>query len=141
MARNQLRFEGLDQLLAELRALPADLTAEARNEVLGTANGAAAAIKRDYPVDSGNLRDGLQVLQGAAGPFGVSAAVKNTAFHAYIFENGSQIRRDAQGRNRGAMPPGRVFIPQIIRARRVMYERLKAIVARKGLVVSGDAGG
>jgi hypothetical protein len=139
MARNQLRFEGLDQLLAELRALPADLTAEARHEVIGAANGAAASVKAAYPVDEGRLRDGVQVLQDAPGPFGEGAVVKNTAPHAYLFEHGTQARRNARGQNRGAMPPGRVFIPRIMRARQLMYERLKAIVARKGLSVSGDA--
>jgi len=38
------------------------------------------------------------------------------------------------------MPPGRVFIPTMIKIRRRMYDDLKAMLARAGLKVTGDAG-
>ena len=135
---SRLELIGLDDLRAALRRLPAELTTEATREMVGAANGAAADIKRAYPVHEGKLRDGIQVEQ-VSGQFSGGAIVKNTAPHAFIFENGTQVRRNARGQNRGAMPPGRVFVPRAIRHRRLMYERLKDLITRKGFQVTGDA--
>ena len=137
MSNNRLRFDGLSELREALRNLPGDLTGEARNEVEGAANGAAADIKRSYPVRTGNLRDGLTVTHFDQGMFSTGALVKNTAKHAFIYEYGTQARHNAIGANRGSMPPGHVFVPAVIRARRLMYERLKSMLVRHGLVVSG----
>jgi len=135
---SRLVFDGLAELREQLRNLPSDLTAEATHEVEGAANGAAAEIKRAYPVRTGNLRDGVIVTHVNQGKYAAGALVKNTSKHAFIFENGTQTRHNDLGANRGAMPPGNVFIPAAIRARRLMYEKLKAIVARAGFTVSGD---
>lgn len=139
MSHNTLTFQGLDELRAALRALPDDLTGEAGHIVEGAANGAAVDIKTAYPSRTGNLRDGVTVTQVAAGKYAAGAVVKNTAKHAYIFENGTQARHTAIGANRGSMPAGHVFIPTIIRERRKMYDALKDVLVRHGLIVSGDA--
>ena len=139
MARNQLTFTGLEELKAALRALPAELTAEASHIIEGAANAVAYDIKAAYPVYTGNLRDHLTVTHQARGRFGAAALVQNTAKHAWIFENGTQARHTQFGANRGAMPPGRVFIPRMIKARRAMYERLKDLLVRHGLRVTGEA--
>jgi hypothetical protein len=136
---NRLVFDGLSELREQLRNLPSELTGEAANIVLGAANGAAAEIKGAYPVRTGRLRDGLVVTRADKGKFSAGAIVKNTAKHAAIFENGTQARHNSLGANRGSMPPGHVFVPRMIRARRRMYERLSDLLRRKGLVVSGDA--
>lgn len=137
---SSLKFEGLDELRKQLQNLPGELTSEASNEVQGAANGAASEMKRSYPVHEGKLRDGVSVQPVNAGRFGAGVIVKNTAKHAVIFENGTQVRQNRAGANRGAMPPGHVFVPAAIRARRLMYERLKAMVARAGFRVTSDAG-
>lgn len=137
---NTLRFDGLAELREELRNLPADLTGEAGHIVEAAANGAAATIKREYPVRTGNLRDHLTVtITSGSGQYSVRGVVQNTAKHAWLFENGSQARHTDIGANRGSMPPGHVFIPNIIRERRRMYDDLKDLLTRHGLVVSGDA--
>jgi hypothetical protein len=73
------------------------------------------------------------------GRFSAGAIVKNTAKHAWIFENGTQARHNDLGANRGSMPPGHVFIPAVIKRRRIMYQQLRALLERHGLKVSGDA--
>jgi hypothetical protein len=77
--------------------------------------------------------------------FGAYAIVKNRAKHASIFENGSEVRqvlRKPSGRagnfglSRGRMPPGRVFVPIIIRKRNAMNERLKILLRDNGFQVT-----
>jgi hypothetical protein len=132
------QFEGLEELKAALRTLPDELTAEAQAIVELTANQAAAEIQAAYPARTGNLKDRVFVTHFDNGRFRAGAIVKNTAKHAYIFENGTQARHTAIGANRGSMPPGHVFIPRMIRARRRMWEGLRSLLERAGLVVSSD---
>jgi len=132
-------WNGLAELREALRNLPADLTAEASHVVEGAANAAAADIKAGYPVRTGNLRDHVFVSHRDKGRFSAGAVVKNTAKHANIFEVGTQARHNSLGANRGSMPPGHVFVPAVIKRRRIMYEQLKALLERHGLKVSGDA--
>jgi hypothetical protein len=138
VSHNRLRFDGLEELKAALRSLPADLTGEGGHIVEAETNAAEGQIKRGYPVRTGHLRDGVSSEIKTTG-FSVSGIVKNTARHAYIFENGTQARHNEIGANRGSMPPGHVFIPTVIERRRVMYAELKDLLVRHGLKVSGDA--
>jgi hypothetical protein len=140
-----LQWSGLEELRAELRRLPEELTGEASNIVEGAANAAAADAKQGYGKHrvTGHLQDGVIVTHFDKGRFSAGAIVKNTAKHAWIFENGTQARHyiTVNGKRHvtGAMPAFRVFIPAMQRRRRSMYQRLKDLLVRKGLSVSGDA--
>ncbi len=125
MSNNRFVFDGLEEFRAQLRALPAELAAEAE-------------IDAAYPERAGALRKGLTVKHETSA-FGATAIVRNTAPHAEEFENGTQARHTALGANRGAMPPGHVFVPIITRHRRAMYQALGAMLTRVGFVVSGSA--
>lgn len=140
MSNNRLVFDGLADLKAALRNLPAELTGEASNLVTATANAAAVEIRSGYAkhTRSGRLQGGVIVTRVNQGKYAAGAIVKNTAPHAVIFENGTQARHTALGANRGSMPPGRVFVPVVMRKRREMYQALKALLERKGLLVSGQ---
>jgi hypothetical protein len=135
----RIQLSGFDELKAALRRLPDDLTAEAGHITEAAANAAAVDIRRAYPVRTGNLRNHVTVTHFEKGRFSAGAIVKNTATHAWIFENGTQARHTDLGSNRGSMPPGHVFVPIAIRERRRMYDRLKDLLARRGLVVDGNA--
>jgi hypothetical protein len=37
------------------------------------------------------------------------------------------------------MPPGKIFVPVVVRKRRAMYERLKELLVRHGAKVNGNA--
>lgn len=138
-SNNRIRFDGLDELKAALRKLPERLTAVATEIVEATARETKAEVSAAYPTGpTGNLKR-LVVISRWNGRYVTGAVVKNNAPHAYIFEHGTQVRKTSLGQNRGRMPPGRVFIPIVVRKRREMLERLKAMVEREGLMVSGDA--
>jgi hypothetical protein len=134
-----VKWSGLDELIADLRHLPADLALEASGIVVSAGNDAAQAIRDAYPERTGDLKNHVIVVPIDLGSFGAGVAVKNTSKLAYIFENGTQARHTSIGANRGSMPPGHVFVPRIIRYRRAMYDALKDLLVRHGLRVSGDA--
>lgn len=136
---SSIQWTGLEELKAQLRTLPSDLTAEASGIVNGAGNSAKQEIEGAYPERTGDLRNHVSLSTQSLGQFGAGVVVKNTSKHASIFENGTQARHTAIGANRGSMPPGRVFIPIASRWRRQMYEQFKAMLVRHGLTVSGDA--
>lgn len=134
---NTLRLDGVAELMADLRKLPVKLRDEASTIVFANADAAAMEIRAEYPVRSGKLAGGVSV-QHRTGPFWTRAIVRNLAKLAFIFENGTQARHTELGANRGAMPPGHVFVPTIIRRRRAMYEDLSDLVESNGLKVTGQ---
>lgn len=142
MSSNRLVLEGFAELREALRKLPAELKVEAQHIVEGAANGAAAQVKGNYARGkTGNLIDGVYVRHSEGSTFGAGAIVVSKAKHAWLYENGTQVRHTQTGANRGVMPaapPGRAFIPVMIRERRRMYEQLKGVLERNGLVVTGD---
>jgi hypothetical protein len=133
----QFRWDGLQELQQALKALPAELTTEGRRIVAGHANGTAVAIRAAYPWHSGNLRQHVSLTLTNEGPFGINATIKQTARHAWIFENGTQARYTKKGSPRGRMPAGKVFVPAMMRARARLYTELAALLARHGMQVTG----
>jgi hypothetical protein len=140
VANNRLELVGLEELRAALRALPAELAAEAGGIVDHAGELAKAEIIQRYPRRTGNLRDHVTIRTVNAGQFGAAVQVRSSAKHAHIYEIGTQARHNKLGANRGSMPPGNVFVPVVVRQRRQMMEQLKALLVRNGLVVTGDAG-
>lgn len=149
MANNRLVFDGLAELKAELRNLPSELTGEASHIVEGAANGAASDVSAEYAKHrvSGDLVRGVRVTHFDGGQFSAGAIVKSSAPHAWLFDNGSAARhyytvngkRHPTGAMWGRTAPTHVFVRTMVKARRLMYEALKAVLVRKGFSVSGDA--
>jgi Bacteriophage HK97-gp10, putative tail-component len=139
VAENRLRIDGLAELREALKALPPELVREAGVIVHAQADAAAREIAGAYPVHTGNLRDHLR-LEVGGDQVSATARIKNTAKHAWIFENGTAERRWASGKSTGRMPAGRVFIPIAMQRRRIMLSALIDLVERAGLHVSGAAG-
>jgi len=135
----RFQWSGLDELKRDLRNLPVELTDEGGAIIESEAGAARNDIVAAYPSRTGNLRKGVKVQRVDRGRFGAAAIVRNSAPHASIFEHGTQARHTDLGANRGSMPPGHVFIPAMIRARRRMYNRLRSILIAHGLSVSGNA--
>lgn len=131
---------GLDELAGGLLRVPQDLLVQANRIVEEEANYAAVQIRGRYPVRSGNLRNHVVVRRKATARGDVVYTVTNTAKHALIFEVGSQGRHrfTRAGAARGAMPPGRVFLTIVPQRLRVMFLRLRDLVAEHGFRVYGD---
>lgn len=139
MSHNRLELTGLKELREALRQLPHELKAEAQKIVMDAANNAGAEIKAKYDehTKTGNLSRGVQIRPSEASTFAAGAVVVSRAKHAWMFENGTQVRHTDIGANRGAMPPGHVFIPVVIRRRKGMYLELMEVIRKQGLQVTG----
>lgn len=134
---NKLMLSGFEELKAALRQLPQHLAAEAGGIVTAHAESAATRVRAAYAEHrhTGNLERGVKVDRVVVENAGAAARVRSTARHAFIFENGTQARHTGLGWNRGAMPPGHVFVPIAIRERAAMVDELIAMVEREGLTV------
>jgi len=133
----QLTITGIDDLKRALADLPPQLKGESTVIVLDNAH-AAADIRSQYPKGlTGNLQKGVKVRVQEVGPLSVAAQVRSGAPHAHLWEFGTEARHTKLGWNRGVMkrPPAPVFIPTMIKYRRLMYEKLAAIIEAKGLTV------
>lgn len=140
---NRLVFDGLEELKAELRALPAALHLEARGIVALRAERAKAEIEAGYAVRTGNLRKGLRIRDLNPGPLFAAYELRNNAPHAWLYDNGSQLRHKVSGASTGAMwgktPPTHLFVRTMIKHRREMYRELADLLTRHGLTVIGEA--
>jgi hypothetical protein len=130
-------WEGFEDLKIALRALPEELTVEAAHIIEGAWNGAAVDIKAGYPSESGLGR--TVTVSHRRDRFGAVSTIRNTSPRALWFEEGTQVRHTSFGANRGAQEAKHVFYPPIRKARRKGMEDLKALLVRKGLLVTGDA--
>jgi hypothetical protein len=139
-------FNGLEELKAQLRALPEELTVEASHIVEGEANAAAVAIKAVYGQHrvTGHLQDGVYVSHFDKGRFGAGAVVHSSGRHAWWFDNGTQARHWVRGSAKstgtmwGKTPPTHVFVKTMIAHRRAMYTQLADLLERHGLRVTGS---
>ena len=132
----ELKINGLNELIQELRRLPPALVRDAGPIVHAQAEEMARQVQAAYGPhrQTGNLESHLSVtLEGGASY--ATARVKNSAYHAWIFENGTGPR-NYNGKNRGVMPAQHVFIPIAIRRRAVMVAALTELVERAGLTVT-----
>lgn len=133
-------FTGLDDLMAQLRALPAELVAEANVIVAAAAQKTEAEASAAYmgeatPVPE--LADGL-VTKGNADAFGASWRVTNKDYRSGWYEFGTATRQTSLGYNRGAEPAHPTLVPIAMRNRAAMYAQLWALVERAGLELSGS---
>lgn len=145
MSDNKFVFTGLDELKEALRSLPADLAEDAASYVEAAAYSAERDVRQVYEAHkhSGNLAAHLSITTETSA-YGANARIKNTAFHAWMFENGTQARHWKSGKGTGAMwgktsqPPTHVFVRAMITHRKQMYDRLRAVLERQGLAVTGS---
>ena len=145
---SRMSLDGVMELKAALRNLPVDLRDDAQAIVVAHGQAAADKIRDAYPTGparyfkklsfrypGGALKKGVKVDGVDNSQFGTRVVVRSTAKHAWLFENGSELRKTAAGVPRGHMPAGKVMVPIVIRERRAMLDDLVALVERAGMKV------
>jgi hypothetical protein len=136
-----LTLDGGGILRRQLQMLPRILTEDGTIVVQKTADAAVARIVAQYQRvrKTGTLAARVSVRAIGGGQGKVIRDIASRAPHGWLYEFGSKVRRTRKGWMRGQMPPADVFIPEVIRYRRLMYQDIKSMMARNGLQVSGDA--
>jgi hypothetical protein len=133
-----VKWEGLDELRAALRQLPADLTAEASLLLEGVANGAMADMRAEYP--PGELRDGLSQTTLTAGRFGTGIRIRNSSGWSWHWDHGTRLRHWRQGKSTGAewgeTTPKHTFGRAMAVGRRRWYTQAAQMLERNGLTVT-----
>jgi hypothetical protein len=140
----KLILDGLEEMKQYLRQLPETLRDDARAIVHKHVDDAEAQIRAGYNrmtksaaygiESTGNLLAGL-LQDSADSRFGVRIVLRSQAPHAWLVENGSELR-SFKGAPRGRMPAAHIFVPAAMRARRGMQRDLVALLERNGLVVT-----
>lgn len=139
-----VRWEGLDELRAALRRLPAELTAEAQGIVDGAAERAMTGMLAEYP--EGELRDKLTRKPLAHGAYGVAWLLRNGSGWAWHWDHGTKLRHytgkrgrvHATGAEWGGGKPPHTFGRHSGQERDRMYDDLGAMLRAHGLLVSGE---
>jgi hypothetical protein len=137
-----VRWEGLDELRAALRQLPAELTAEASHIIQGTANAAIVDMRAEYP--AGELRDKLSQTTVERGTYGTGILIKNASGWAWHWDHGTALRHriksgGSTGAEWGGKTPPHTFGRNMAQKRPRMYEQMKTMMEGHGLTVSGEA--
>lgn len=151
MATASLRIDGLEQLRADLRRLPADLSAEAFTIVQRHGQAAEGDVLRRYPRGpTGNLRAGVSLtVRNPA--VGARVELYSRAPHAWMYDHGTKDRvtlghgpkhKYRAGVHRGRLQPQspEIFVPTAIRERQAMYGDLARMLETHGFDVSAYSG-
>ena len=149
MSRAGVTIDGLAGYRRALAAMPDEMTARAHDLVQRAARDAYDEIKKAYPLWEGpptylegrlvtpeHLRDGLEIAEAPSWRYRTATLLLQNSMLAYVYENGTAVRRTKSGALRGSGPPGHVFIPRVIRHRRLLERNLKAMLVAEGLVVT-----
>jgi hypothetical protein len=134
----EIRWEGFDELIAQLTSAPAEIRAEGMTILREETEGCAQEIRNAYAQHSksGKLERGVgtefpstSVLVGI---------VRSKARHSHLFEFGTKQRRTSSGANRGVMPAVNpaVVVPIARRRRERMLTRLMEMMKRRGFQVT-----
>lgn len=138
-----MKWDGLQELQAQLRTLPERLKQEAGGIVLAAGERARARIYDAYGEKSGDLRSHLYVKASSQGLYGAGVLLVNNAKHAWLWDNGSEARhyttkngvRHATGRMWGKSSPPHTFVRIAMDERERMYEELADLLRDEGLTV------
>jgi bacteriophage HK97-gp10 putative tail-component len=139
VSSNRLELNGLSELRAALRSLPADLAQNAAEFVDEATQHTASSLRQAYPLgETGKLRAGVQVSVTRT-QFGVMGTVKSTSPHAHLWEFGTAVRQTRQGWNRGVSPSHHRdgLIPIAVRNRKTLNGHLVGLVRQAWFEVSG----
>lgn len=134
MAAGRFTWKGYEEFKVELRTLPARLHGEAEHIVDAHANRVALIVRQRYPHGkTGNLIEGVRVVVKPGDALYVGRKVISGAPHAHLYEEGTKVRANRHGDNRGRMIPRRTLGPVAAEQRFRMYAEIRRMGTRQGI--------
>ena len=154
----KLTWSGLKEFQAEFGKLPETLNAEAAPIIQAHARAAAATVQAAYPIRTtglhptkhrrkpwyppGSLKQRVFVTRLTNVPNNLGWVVKSADPIAWIYENGTETRQylTVNGKQKivGKITGTHIFVKTMIPERRQMYQELKELIVRNGIVVTGE---
>jgi hypothetical protein len=123
---NELKLTGFDELNAELAKFPTAMRDRSATILAGYAEQAKNAVQAAYPVVTGALRDGVQLIPRVGRGIAAVLTVRSGSPHAHFYEFGTVRER-----------PHPTFIPITGRERRAATTAVVDLVVAEGLHVDG----
>ena len=140
----RLVLEGVDAFTEALKKMPDDFATRVHGIVYTTAEHTVSELHGAYPPRRPNSRSRFEPLQNVwyveskdKGPLHPIAKVAHREILADWREHGTKPRVTKKGWGRGRMPPAPVFVPIVVRDRRVMNQILVELAQQIGLTVTG----
>jgi len=116
-----LRWEGLDEYAHQLDAWPMQAAMDAQIQVERSAEKAFQTIQSGYPVVTGRLRAGLEMRDVTTDALHPRIELRNDVVYARVWESGGNSTA-------GVHKPGKLFVPTMIRERKVLNKELVEII-------------
>jgi len=140
----RLVLEGVDAFAEALKKMPDDFAARAHGMVYTTAETTVGELHGAYPPRRPGSRSRFEPLQQVwyveskdRGPLHPRAKVAHREILADWREHGTKPRTTKKGWWRGHMLPAPVFVPIVVRNRRILNEALVQLAGEIGLTVTG----
>lgn len=124
---NRLELRGFTELQRELAVLPRRLDAAADPVLLRYARRAAEQVRAAYPVVTGNLRAGVEILARTARGVATLYTLVSSSPHAHLYEFGT-----------ARTAPRATFLPITETERHDAVRAVADLVRAEGLTVAGD---
>lgn len=123
----KMEFKGFDELVAQFAALPVKLQHDADPILLRHARRSETRLKDAYPVVTGNLRNGVKIVERTARGVATLYTLTSGSPHAHLYEFGT-----------AHTAPRATFLPITEGDRRDATIAVAALVRAEGLTVDGD---
>lgn len=134
MAAGRFTWKGYEEFKTQLRNIPTDLHGEAAHIVEAHANRVALIVRQRYHRGAtGNLIAGVDVVPIQGDALYTGFKVVSRAPHAHLYEEGTKVRANKHGDNRGRMPRFNVLGPVAAEQRFRMYAAIRAMQKRYGI--------
>jgi len=136
-----MTWQGLDVLIADLDTAPSSVVLAAHDALYNAAERTEREMLSNYPQgETGHLRAGLSIDEIKTTSVHLSIAVKSSAPHAHLWEQGTAEREMPSGKDVGRVVPhlSQSLVVVAERHRREMELEIIAAVQAAGFTVEGD---
>jgi hypothetical protein len=123
---NDLKLTGFDELRRDLLVFPTASRDVAAGMIAVACERTKELVQAAYPVITGALRDGVEVMARVGRGIAAVRTVSSTSGHAMFYEFGTRHSR-----------PHPTFVPITQRERRATTQDIAAYVETQGITVTG----
>jgi len=129
----RVEVRGLVELRKQISDMPEDIQAQAAVIVREATEGARTDLQAAYPSKTGTLRARVRTAYQRGG---LSGRMNSQAPHSHLYEEGTKVRQNKRGANRGRMKATPETPGIATRRRFIMFRQLIAMLRSLGFTVN-----